>query len=67
MNDSKLDLTETVGIIADLSAPAISITAVSEEVVVHQESEPVVEEQVVEEQVVEEQVVDAPTEENTEG
>jgi hypothetical protein len=62
MNDSKLDLTETVGIIADLSAPTISITAVSEEVVVHQEPE-----LVVEEPVVEEQVVGVPTEENTEG
>lgn len=62
MNDNKLDLTETVGFIADKSAPTISITAVSEEVGLYQESEPVAEESVAEEPVVE-----ASTEENTEG
>ncbi len=55
MIDSKLDLTETVGIIADASAPTLDITAVSEEVVVEEEL------------LQEETLSEAPTEENTEG
>ncbi len=55
MIDGKLDLTETVGIIADANAPALNITAVSEEVVAEEEL------------LQEETPPETPTEENTEG
>lgn len=52
MSDGKLDLTETVGIVADSSALTMTMTTVSEEVVIQQQVE---------------ETPTEPTEENTEG